>query len=146
MAATATMTAEDFEKGARDFFVRHCGDIPRYEKYGTMIVASVELVKAVVQLLTDAGVEVQLADPVRSVPGEDHLQYGALAGNHAGRPVVVPLVPGFPEVRVFAAAEGTAVGEVVTVVTVPADRVERGGWVPAAAIAEQLRTILSTAA
>lgn len=146
MAAASVATAEDYEKGARDYYTRHRGDIPRYERYGTMVVASTELVKAVVALLTAAGVEASTAPPVRTVPGEDHLQYGALAGNHGDQPVVIPLVPGVPTIRVFAPAEGTAVGDQVTELTVPADQVERNGWVPAAAIAEQLRTVLGTAA
>lgn len=143
MAAASTATAEDYEKGARDYVARHRGDIPRWEKYGTMVVASTELVKAVVRLLTDAGVKVEAAPPVRTVPGEDHLQYAALAGTYAGRTVVMPLVPGSPEVRLFAPAEGTAVGELVFTATVPDEHVEKGGSVPAAAIAELLGSLLT---
>jgi hypothetical protein len=141
--ATIKATAEDLEKDARDFYTRHRGDLPRYERYGTMVVASTWLVKAVVQLLSEAGVEVAEAPPVRTVPGEDHLQYAALSGHHNGQPVVVPLIPGLPTITVFAPEDGTKVGESVAELTVPASEVERGGWVPAAAIAEQLRTVLT---
>lgn len=137
-------TPQSCEAGARDYWARHRATDLRYEKYGTMVVASTELVKAVVLLLGEFEIEVVAAPPVRKVPGEDHLEYGALSGSHAGREVVVPLVPGSPELRVFAAADGTAVGELVATVTVPAERVEKNGWVPAAAITEQLRGVLAS--
>ncbi|MFC0540634.1 hypothetical protein [Kutzneria chonburiensis] len=145
MAATTAVTTEELEKGARDWFDRH-KKAATNEQVGTLVVASLELVKAVVARLTEAGIEVAQTPPVRRLPDVPRWEYGALTGTHAGQAVVVPLAPASPEIRLFAPAEGQAVGELVATVTVPGDQVERNGWVPTAAIAEQLRSILGPAA
>ncbi|MEV6607468.1 hypothetical protein [Kutzneria sp. NPDC051319] len=142
MAATAAVTAEELEKGARDWFDRH-KKASTNEQVGTLVVASLELVKAVVTLLTEAGIEVAQTPPVRRLPDVPRWEYGALTGTHGGQPVVVPLVPASPEIRLFAPTEGQAVGDLVATVTVPSEQIEKGGWVPAAAIANQLRPALS---
>jgi hypothetical protein len=138
MAAATTVTAEDSRR-ARDWFDRHT-KASTYEQVGTLVVASLDVVRAAVALLTEAGVEVAEAPPVRRLPGVERWQHGALAGTYGGQPVVIPLVPASPEVRLFAPAEAQAVGELVATVTVPGEQVERGGWVPAAAIATLLQT------
>lgn len=77
------------------------------------------------------------------------LEVMALAGQHAGGPIIIPILPAADALFIYRpAADDTdpeAVGDLVAKVSIPENQIERDGWVPAAVIVEQLLAVLAPA-
>lgn len=139
----AAVTAQTCEQGAREYWAKMAHAKLPADLHARRFVASDELSKAISALLAEHGVTVT-SDHIRADPAA-RIKVMALAGQHADGPVVIPIVPASTELRLYRPADDDAVGALVATVTVPAEQVEPGGWVPAAAIAEQLRAALAPA-
>lgn len=114
------------------------GRYPDAVRRARLIAASDSLADAVIAHLAALGVTAT-ADQVRVDPAGDGRQVMAIACEFAGRPAVVPLVPGSTTLRAY--APGTAIaldGPALATVELPLTALQDDRWVGAAAIAEAL--------
>jgi hypothetical protein len=141
---------ESCEKDAQEYWNKYVAALknpaPSNNPKSLMIVASVQLCRAVILLLAPAGVTVEQTTPVRTLPGQEPLQFAALTVVHNGAPVLVPIVPCAAELQLFVPAEGHAVGSLIVTVSIPDRQSDtKMGWVPASAISQQILGLLTRA-
>lgn len=141
------VTAQTSEQGAREYWAKMAHAKLPADRHARRFVASDELSKAVAALLSEKDVNLT-SDHIRADPAAG-VEVMALAGQHADGPIVIPIVPASAELRLYRPADteapAEAVGDLVATVSIPENEIERDGWVPAAAIVEQLLIVLAPA-
>ncbi|MCP2262519.1 hypothetical protein LX15_006259 [Streptoalloteichus tenebrarius] len=145
----AVHTAQAAEAAARSWWERLPADArltpPDYGGRAALIVCSTALTEAVVALLDERGVRTGV-DQVRLDPAVPSDEVMALAATHAGRDVVIPMLPGQPTLRLYPRPEPRTdiADDPVATIDLGPKAVKSDGWVPAAVVADALHTALAS--